>query len=80
MANSSRSSVSWVKRPRATFSASRTSSSASDTDRDYNDYVLTFETQPVPEPGTLLLFGAGMATLVAQRRRAARKARSEATN
>jgi PEP-CTERM motif len=50
------------------------------TDRDYNDYVLTFETQPVPEPGTLLLFGAGMATLVAQRRRAARKARSEATN
>ena len=50
------------------------------TDRDYNDHVVTFETQSVPEPGTLLLLGSGMAILAAQRRRAARKAGSEATN
>ena len=50
------------------------------TDRDYNDYVTTFETRSVPEPGTLLLVGSGMAMLAAQRRRAALKARSEATN
>ncbi len=49
-------------------------------DTDYNDYVTTFETKPVPEPGTLLLLGSGMAMLAAQRRRAARKARSEAAN
>ena len=30
-------------------------------DRDYNDYVMTFETAtPVPEPGTLLLLGSGI--------------------
>lgn len=50
------------------------------TDRDYNDYVTTFETRSVPEPGTLLLLGSGMAMLAAERRRAARKARSEAAN
>jgi hypothetical protein len=50
------------------------------TDRDYNDYVTTFETRSVPEPGTLLLLGSGLAMLAAERRRAARKARSEATN
>jgi PEP-CTERM motif len=49
-------------------------------DRDYNDYVTTFETRSVPEPGTLLLLGSGMAMLAAERRRAARKARSEAAN
>ena len=49
-------------------------------DRDYNDYVTTFETHSVPEPGTLLLLGSGMAMLAAQRRRAARKARSETAN
>jgi hypothetical protein len=49
-------------------------------DRDYNDYVTTFETRSVPEPGTLLLVGSGMAMLAAQRRRAARKVRSEAAN
>jgi PEP-CTERM motif len=50
------------------------------TDRDYNDYVTTFETRSVPEPGTLLLLGSGMAMLAAERRRAARKARREAAN
>jgi hypothetical protein len=49
-------------------------------DRDYNDYVTSFQTASVPEPGTLLLMGSGMAMLAAQRRRAARKARSEAAN
>jgi hypothetical protein len=49
-------------------------------DKDYNDYVTTFETKPVPEPGTLLLLGSGMAVLAARRRRAARKAGREAVN
>ena len=49
-------------------------------DRDYNDYVVKFETpQPVPEPGTLLLLGSGMAALAARRKLAARKARGAAT-
>jgi hypothetical protein len=49
-------------------------------DRDYNDYVTSFETKPVPEPGTLLLLGSGMAALMARRKLAARKSRSEATS
>ena len=48
-------------------------------DRDYNDYVIKFDVpQPVPEPGTLLLLGSGMAALAARRKLAARKARNEA--
>jgi hypothetical protein len=46
-------------------------------DHDYNDYVAKFETQPVPEPGTLLLLGSGMAALAVRRKLAARKARTE---
>ena len=45
-------------------------------DRDYNDYVAKFETHSVPEPGTLLLLGAGFAAFAARRKLADRKARS----
>ncbi len=47
-------------------------------DRDYNDHIVRFDVpQPVPEPGTLLLLGSGMAALAARRKLAARKARNE---
>jgi PEP-CTERM motif len=48
-------------------------------DRDYNDYVVKWDTptQSVPEPGTLLLLGSGMAVFAARRKLAARKARGE---
>lgn len=49
-------------------------------DRDYNDYVVKFETpHSVPEPGTLLLLGSGMVAFAARRKLAARKARGAAT-
>ena len=46
-------------------------------DRDYNDYIVKFDVQPVPEPGTLLLLGSGMAALAARKKLAARKARTD---
>ena len=48
-------------------------------DRDYNDYVVSFETASVPEPGTLLLLSTGMAALALRKKRSARKTRVEAT-
>src|SRR5262245_25083563 len=42
-------------------------------DLDYNDYGLTFTTQPVPEPGTLLLLGSGVAAMAARRKLSGRK-------
>jgi hypothetical protein len=47
-------------------------------DRDYNDYVMKFDTHPVPEPGTLLLLASGIVALAARKRLAARKTRGEA--
>lgn len=47
-------------------------------DHDYNDYVARFETHSVPEPGTLLLLGSGMAALAVRKKVAARKVRTEA--
>jgi PEP-CTERM motif len=47
------------------------------TDHDYNDYVATFDVKPVPEPGTLLLLGSGMAALAARKKLAARKVRTD---
>lgn len=43
-------------------------------DWDYNDMIVSFELQapPVPEPGTLLLFGAGILGAAARLRRRAR--------
>jgi hypothetical protein len=41
-------------------------------DRDYNDHVVTWtESEPVPEPGTLLLLGAGLTLLRCRSRRPA---------
>ncbi len=49
-------------------------------DRDYNDYIVRFETpHSVPEPGTLLLLASGMAAFVARRKLTTRKARGAAT-
>lgn len=50
-------------------------------DKDYNDYGVTFTTpQPVPEPGTLLLLGSGVAALAARRKLTARKAQQPAVS
>ena len=51
-------------------------------DRDYNDYVVRFDVapQPVPEPGTLLLLGSGMALSRPGGGARLARLRSEATN
>jgi PEP-CTERM motif-containing protein len=41
-------------------------------DYDYNDVMFGFRAASVPEPGTLLLVGMGLAGLAATRRRAVR--------
>ena len=46
-------------------------------DHDYNDHISRFEAHSVPEPGTLLLLGSGMAALAVRKKLAARKARTE---
>ena len=46
-------------------------------DHDYNDHISRFEAHSVPEPGTLLLLGSGMAALAVRKKLAGRKARTE---
>jgi hypothetical protein len=45
------------------------------TDHDYNDYIATFSPKPVPEPGTLLLLGSGVAAIAAHRKTRALRSR-----
>jgi hypothetical protein len=45
-------------------------------DHDYNDYIAKFSPKPVPEPGTLLLLGSGVAAIAARRKTRALRARA----